>query len=129
MSTSDAKRWWASRLAKETKTRSLGEAASALGVKEQVAYELADRGLLETTTLRVGRRSSRRVSARAIEAFAVTYVALGKLTSAAGIHNHVALAWARSLGLEVVSGPAVDGARQYFIKRRGAAAAQRADPA
>lgn len=122
VSTFDAKRWWASSQARKTKTMSLREAAVALGVKEQVAYELADRGLLETSTLRVGRRSARRVSARAIEAFNTAYVALGKLASAAGIHSHVALSWARSLGLEVVSGPAIDGARQYFVKRQGAAA-------
>jgi len=114
--TSDVRAWWTSVEAREAETVSLGVAAAALGIKDQVAHELVNRGLLSTVTLRIGRRSARRVPMCAISEFAARYVALSALTAAEGIHSCHALNWARSRGLKVISGPGVDGARQYFVE-------------
>ncbi len=116
-STADVKAWWLSARTRATEAVSLSEAATILGVKEQVAYELANRGLLKTITLRVGRRLSQRVPPSAIEVFNAKYEALNTLTVAEGVHSRAALSWAQLRGLKVVTGPKVDGTRQYFVER------------
>ena len=116
-STADVNAWWLSARTRATGAISLGEAATSLGVKEQVAYELANRGLLQTITLRVGRRLSQRVPPSAIDEFSAKYAALNTLTVAEGIHSRAALSWAQSRGLKVVTGPKIDGTRQYFVER------------
>jgi hypothetical protein len=117
--TPDVLAWWQGVRANGNETLSLSDAADALGVKEQVAYELADRGWLQVATLRVGRRAGRRVTREAIAAFKDRYVALSTLTAPEGIHSHAALAWAQARGLRVVTGPRIDGTRQYFVERAG----------
>lgn len=116
VSVPDVRAWWKAEREKVQETLSLRQAALVLGVKEQVAYELADRGLLETTSLHVGRRAARRVSLDGILAFQSRYIALSSLTALAGVRGHAALAWARARGLRLISGPRVDGARQYFAE-------------
>lgn len=116
-STADVNAWWLSARTQATEAISLGEAATILGVKEQVAYELANRGLLQTITLRVGRRLSQRVPPSAIDEFNAKYAALNTLTVAEGVHSRAALSWAQLRGLKVVTGPKIDGTRQYFVER------------
>lgn len=117
VSTTDAKAWWTSVRGKDDGTVSLGEAAAALGIKGQVAYELATKGWLPTVTMRIGRRTTRRVPTYAIGEFDTRYVALSALTVPQGIHSHSALGWAQARGLKVITGPRIDGARQYFVER------------
>ena len=115
--TPEVQAWWRSEQARGHETLSLGQAAVALGVKEQVAYALADRGLLKASATRIGRRAGRRVTLESISAFQDRYVALTTLTAPEGVHSHAALAWAQARGLKVVTGPKVDGSRQYFVER------------
>jgi hypothetical protein len=114
----------------EQETVSLGEAARALAIKEQVAYDLANRGWLPTINLRVGRRSARRVSRSVMQDFALRYMPLNTFTLPEGIHAYAAFAWATAQGLKVVTGPKIDGARQYFVERPAVPIGQmrRADP-
>ena len=112
--TDDLVAWIDAQRPREDHTLSLNEAARALNVKAQVAYELANRGLLRTITLR---GAGRHVLPEAVAEFAKRYVVLSELTRLHGVHSHSALAWARAQGYEVVTGPRIDGGRQYFVKR------------
>lgn len=113
----DVKAWMATDKERADQTLSMTEAAAFLKIKEQVAYELADRGLLSTTSSPLARRGSRRVNQKALSDFAEQYVALSVLAHPHDIHSHAALAWAQGRKLEVVTGPRIDGGRQYFVKR------------
>lgn len=98
----------------EDQMMSLSDAALALTLKEEVVYELANRGFLPTVD---GGRKGRRVTHAAISEFSLRYVALARLTQGRQIHSHSALAWARQQGYSVVTGPCIDGGRQYFVEK------------
>jgi hypothetical protein len=95
---------------------SIPEAAVALGFKQEVTYHLVRRGLLSSTRRRVGRRVESFVSPGDLRRFSAMYQPLVNLASSAGIGSRAALAWANAAGLEVASGPTVDGGRQYIVR-------------
>ncbi|MDR7270662.1 hypothetical protein J2X20_003320 [Pelomonas saccharophila] len=88
----------------------LREAARDLGIKEEVAYELARRGLLRCA--RTGRGA--RVAPDEIARFAEAYVSLATLAKGVGTSPRSLLS---KLGVRPVSGPSIDGCRQYFFSR------------
>lgn len=94
------------------KSMSLTAAARILGVKEQVAYELVQLGLL--SSYRHGTSSIQHVTADAIRDFQATYTTTTEASSALGISPRELLGTAR---VQPVSGPRIDGSRQYFFKR------------
>jgi len=98
-------------------TMTVVEAAERLGVKQQVAYHLVREGLLASTRAKVGRRAGAVVSAGAIDAFELQFAALVTLASAAGVGARRSVSWGRAQGLKFVSGPSIDGSRQYFVER------------
>ncbi len=96
---------------------SIRAAAKRLGVKEEVAYYLARRGLLESTATRVGRRVERRVSEGALASFAESFVfaktiAVRAATSARAVQRFLA-----DSGVAAVCGPGVDACRQLVYRR------------
>jgi len=99
------------------KVVSIPGAARTLGLKQEVVYHLVDCGHLKVVIDKVGGRSTRAVTASALREFSESFVPLVVLAQAEGIAPKAAYAWAMERGLEVVSGPAVDGSRQYFVRR------------
>lgn len=102
---------------------SIRAAAVRLGVKQEVAYHLARTGFLESTSTRVGRRLERRVSERALAAFAERYVlaksiAVRARSSARAVQHLLA-----NCGVMPVCGPGVDTCRQLVYERSAAAQA------
>lgn len=95
----------------------LSEAAAALALKHDVVRDLIRVGLLK------GRLGSARglsnwcVSVGDVEAFKLRYVPLAVLCREAKVRSRDGLVWARSQGVHVVTGPGVDGSRQYFACR------------
>ena len=110
----DIKAWSIAERSSSTRGLSLSEVAVILNIKEQVAYELAKLGLLETTS---DDGTGRRVTQEAVLKFSEQYFSLSNLTRKKGIHSHYALDWALAQGLNVVTGPRIDGGRQYFIRQ------------
>ena len=90
---------------------SLEEAASQLGIKQQVAYDLARAGLLRVQTRVSG---VRRVAQAEIDCFKRDYVALAVVAADVG---RSPLAVLRATAARPVCGPAIDGSRQYFFRR------------
>lgn len=89
---------------------SVDGAAKRLGIKQQVAYELVARGIIECTV--EGR--CRRISPRAIGDFRNAYISLAELAAA---HSMRPCRMVALLACRPVCGPGVDGARQYFYRR------------
>lgn len=91
---------------------SIDEAAKALGIKQEVVYHLVRKGLLISCTGRT--QSSVQVRRKDLQSFQVQYVSLATLAKERGISPKAFL----SLGLQcdAVTGPSVDGGRQYFYR-------------
>ncbi len=92
------------------------KAAALLGLKQEVAYHLVRVGLIATSNRRVGRRIARVISQREIDRFRSTVSPLSEIARANGIDFRAARVWANSQGLTLVSGPGLDGGRQFFVR-------------
>jgi len=94
---------------------SIAEAASRLRVKQEVMYHLVNAGLLRTRTCTLGRRAARVVDD--LREFDEQFMPLATIANAMGISARKAPEWAMRHGIEIVSGPKVDGGRQYWVRR------------
>lgn len=96
---------------------SVVEAARLLGVKQEVMYHLVNKGLLKTRAGKLGRRTARVVDFGDLRNFTEQFLPLIAAANGAGICARDAPNWARRQGIEIVTGPLVDGGRQYWIRR------------
>ncbi|MCG9107183.1 helix-turn-helix domain-containing protein [Laribacter hongkongensis] len=90
------------------------EAAKRLGLKEQVVYELVSKQLLAADLVPRQGRVFKRISLRSLEQFQAEYVSLATLAKVAGTSASLLL---RQIEAQPVTGPRVDGGRQYFYRR------------
>lgn len=89
----------------------IDQAAQSLGLKQQVAYDLARCGLLATVR---DPSSGRRVEPEEIETFRSIYLSLVELSR----HLQHSPRWVlQNTQATPVTGPSVDGCRQYFFRR------------
>lgn len=93
------------------------EVAEHLALKQQVVYHLVQVGLISTKTMRAARRATRVVPKAALVDFESRFESLVRAAARAGIHRRRGLEWAEATGASLVSGPQVDGGRQYFVRR------------
>lgn len=96
---------------------SIVEAARRLCVKQEVMYHLINIGLVGTRTGKPGRRAARVVEVNELNKFAEQFLPLITLARASGISAREAPDWAKQRGVEIVTGPSVDGGRQYWVRR------------
>ncbi|CAM2341006.1 hypothetical protein BVIET440_20019 [Burkholderia vietnamiensis] len=97
---------------------SIVEAARRLGVKQEVMYHLINKGLVRTRMGKLGHRAARVVDVDDLRTFAEQFLPLFTVAKATGISAREAPSWARLHGIEIVTGPSVDGGRQYWIRRQ-----------
>lgn len=90
---------------------SVDAAARILELKQQVTYELVGKGLLPSARTT---SSVRRIRASDLRAFQSNYVSLAELARHRRCSPRSLLA---AINAVPVSGPSVDGARQYFFRR------------
>jgi predicted DNA-binding transcriptional regulator AlpA len=94
------------------------ECAETLRLKQQVVYHLVQVGLLPAQAVKTGpRRSARMTSGDEVARFKRRYESLARLAADAGVDHRSAFNWARDVGLTLVTGPSIDGGRQYFALR------------
>jgi hypothetical protein len=96
---------------------SVRAAAKRIGVKEEVAYYLARRGVLESTSTRVGRRLERRITERAIARFNESYVLAKTVAVRTGSSARAVQRFLSECGVTAVCGPGVDTCRQLVYRR------------
>ncbi|MFM0086898.1 hypothetical protein PQR46_08155 [Paraburkholderia sediminicola] len=101
----------------ESSQISIVEAARRISVKQEVMYHLINIGLLRTREGKLGRRAARVVDVNDLEKFTEQFLPLIAVARTIGVSVREAPDWARQHGIEVVSGPSVDGGRQYWIRR------------
>jgi len=93
------------------------EAACSLGLKQEVLYHLVNQGMIEVKYRRVGRRVARFIARLELDRFVNEIEPLAQVARRFGVGTKFALEWAQSQGMAVVSGPGIDGGRQYFVRR------------
>lgn len=98
---------------------SVAEAASLLGVKQEVAYALVRSGLLASYSALSGRVIARFVSMEAIETFNCSYAFGSELAKAARTSPKSVVADMTGRGISPVAGPGISGAecRHYVWPR------------
>lgn len=90
---------------------SVDEAAKRLGLKQQVVYDLVKAGLLATPQ---EDRHGRRITPAALKAFRESYISLAEYAHSL---NRAPRSVLQSLEVQPISGPMIDGSRQYFYRR------------
>jgi TniQ len=103
---------WLSALRKSLDTMSIDEAAKLLGIKQQVAYHLAKVGLIHIIQTK---QAGKQITIEAIETFNHKYVALSVLAKQQQTSPSALL---KALKVKPVTGPQIDGGRQYFYLRK-----------
>lgn len=102
----------------ERSSISIVEAARRLGVKQEVMYQLINKGLVRSRMGKLGRRAARVIDVDDLLMFTEQFLPLFTVAKAMGISARGAPGWARQHGIEIVTGPSVDGGRQYWIRRQ-----------
>lgn len=93
---------------------SVRESAAVLRIKEQVAYGLVKRGLIPSIFVP---GAGKRIQRKSLMDFEARYVALSDLAEHPRALGNRAYEWALAQGLDLVTGPKIDGGRQYFVEK------------
>lgn len=101
---------------------SIPEASKLLEIKQEVAYSLVRGGLLPTSQEKIGHRHLTRVSRIGLTEFRDAYVFGRDLAEEMGTSPRALAERLDRLDIRPVSGPSVDGGRQYLYARSSALA-------
>jgi hypothetical protein len=93
------------------------QASKLLGVKEQVAYELVSMGFLQSEVMPKQTKRGTRIRRATIDVFNQQYIFATKIAEAKGCSPRKVINHLSSFGIQPISGPAVDGARQVLYTR------------
>ena len=96
---------------------SIPETATALHIKQEVAYFLIQRKILEATVVKGPKREEWRVSDAQLKRFRDTYVFARDLAARSGFSSRKVISWLSAVGVHPCSGPRVDGGRQFIFRR------------
>lgn len=96
---------------------SIVDAAHRLGIKQEVMYHLINIGLIKARVGKLRRRPARVVDIADLKEFSKKYQPLVAVAKSMGVSTREAPNWAWEQGIQIVSGPSVDGGRQYWIRR------------
>lgn len=116
---SDLQVWLRDARASTTTWVSISRAAELLGLKEQVVYELVARNFLIADVITKGGHAVRRIALPSLQQFEETYVAVSVLAKQRNTSSRSLL---QQVASRPVTGPDIDGARQYFFRRADLAA-------
>ncbi|MGZ5043201.1 MAG: helix-turn-helix domain-containing protein [Methylobacter sp.] len=103
--------WLAEKRYASGASMSVDEAAQRLGLKQQVVYDLVKHGLLATIQDEL---LGRRITQANLEDFRVNYISLAEYAKSL---NRAPRWLLKTLSVKPISGPMIDGSRQYFFKR------------
>lgn len=92
------------------------DAGTELGVKEEVVYQLMRTGLLGFMEYRINHRVARLITGENLHDFRSRYVTLVNAAKRWNVSPGTALKRLKADGCQPVSGPSVDGSRQYFFR-------------
>jgi len=107
----EARKWLEEVRFQAGSSMSVDEAAKRLCLKQQVVYDLVRRGLLVTIEDKL---PGRRVMRTSLEDFQATYISLAEFSRSLQRAPRWVL---KKLRVPPISGPLIDGSRQYFFRR------------
>lgn len=116
-------RTWIDKCRPQLDSLSIRAVAARLGVKQEVAYYLARRGVLLSASTRVGRRVERRVSESALVTFTESYVLAKTIAVRTDSSARAVQRFLTDCGVTAVCGPGVDACRQLVYRREEVVAA------
>lgn len=93
------------------------ELAERLHLKQQVVYHLVRVGLIPSDKVLIASRPTQIVAADAVYEFERSFETLSQRVSREGIDPRQGLRFATATDIELISGPRIDGGRQYFVHR------------
>jgi hypothetical protein len=108
--------WVATQPAADRGWLTIPEVAEHLALKQEVAYHLVRVGLISTETMRAARRATRVVPRQSLHDFEARFEPLVRAAARAGVDRRGGLEWAKARSMVLVSGPQIDGGRQYFVR-------------
>lgn len=114
---SDLENWFRCTHPVKATSSSIPEAAQFLDIKQEVAYCLVRRGLLPICKEKVGRRYATRVLRTSLMEFCASYVFGRDLAEEVGTSPRALAERLDRLDIRPISGPSVDGGRQYLFVR------------
>lgn len=106
--------WLAAKRASKISWVSATTAATTLRLKEEVVYELVAKNLIDATLIPAKGRIFKRISQSSLLRFKEDYVSLAELAKAQGTSSNTLL---KRIGATPITGPQIDGGRQYFFRR------------
>ncbi len=112
--------WLAELRAATVEWISVADASERLGLKEQVVYELVSKNYIAADVISKNGHAMRRISLSSLDQFRQAYVSASEL---AQLHGTSTTALLRCISVKPITGPRIDGGRQYFFKRDDVAAA------
>lgn len=89
-------------------------ASKHLGLKEQVVYELVSRNFLVADVISKNGHATRRISLQSLDQFKQVYVSAFELAQQ---HCTSSTAILQRVAAKPITGPKIDGGRQYFFRR------------
>jgi hypothetical protein len=89
-----------------------------LGVKQEVAYALANLGLLEVEMYTCGRRQAQGVSTRSLERFDTDYILAANLAKSLGRSSRAVIKALTDDAIEPIAGPTLGNCRQTVYLRK-----------
>lgn len=93
---------------------SVSKASERLGLKEQVVYELVSRNYIDADVISKNGHATRRISLVSLLMFRLTYISAHELAQLQGTSTTALL---RCTSVLPITGPKIDGGRQYFFRR------------
>lgn len=91
------------------------EAASELGLKQEVAYHLVKLGLLKSETHTIGKRVATVLRKEHLSQFQISYFSASQMAREWAVSSRFLVAKLAFENLTPVTGPGIDSGRQYFF--------------
>jgi hypothetical protein len=105
---------------------SVSNASKRLALKEEVVYELVAKNFIDADVISKNGQTTRRISLPSLDHFRRTYVAAPELSKLRGTSTTFLL---KCVSARPITGPKIDGGRQYFFRRNDVDLDARASPA
>lgn len=113
----DLNHWYQVIRPKRTNYLSVPDVATRLLIKQEVAYFLVRKGLINSVVVRTGRFDESRVKLQELEDFTTKYQFGRDLATNFGTSSRAVATQLSSLGITPICGPDIDGCRQILFKK------------
>jgi hypothetical protein len=112
------RRWLVKQAGAKAQSLTIPQLALRLGVKQEVAYHLVRSGIIQSRNIRIGRRKIAVVDSKVVKDFEAAYVSGRVLATYFQTSPKALVENLKAQGVTPAVGPAIDGCRQHFFRRK-----------